>query len=153
MSRVNKEEYTAAKKYLRDIRTEQKELHNMRDMAAELRSSIYPGAIVYNSVRVQTSPKDVTSEKMAEWADLIAEMESHVIELEERKVEALQIIRKIENSNHRLVLELYYLADSLYKWEQVADRMAYTRRHVLKLHGSALIDFAEIFKEVKDGTQ
>lgn len=149
MSRVNKEEYTAAKKYLRDIRTEQKELHNMRDMAAELRSSIYPGAIVYNSVRVQTSPKDVTSEKMAEWADLIAEMESHVIELEERKVEALQIIRRIDNSNHRLVLELYYLADGLLKWEQVAKKMHYTMNHVLKIHGRALIDFAEIFKEMK----
>lgn len=152
MSRVNKEEYSAAKQYLRTIRNEQKELQSMKDMAAELRASIYPGAIVYDAVKVQTSPEDRMSEKMAAWSDLIGEIEQHIITLEEKKVEALQIIRKIEESNHRLVLELYYLAgvDSLLTWDQVAKKMNYNRRHVLKLHGSALLDFAEKYK---DGTQ
>ena len=59
-------------------------------------------------------------------------------------------LRKLEDPDEREVLRWYYL--TLYDnrpltWQQVAIRMNYYRRHVIRIHGNALQHLAE------DGTQ
>lgn len=49
---------------------------------------------------------------------------------------AMDAIDQVEEARLREVLELYYLDG--FTWEQVAERMGYSRRNVTTLHGVAL---------------
>ena len=73
-----------------------------------------------------------------------------IMRLKEKQIRAELMIRNLEDPDEREVLRWYYL--TLYEnrpltWQQVAIRMNYYRRHVIRIHGNALQHLAE------DGTQ
>lgn len=55
---------------------------------------------------------------------------------EERYLQILEKIEKLENENEKLVLRLRYL--SCMSWEKIADNMNYSWQHVHKIHSRAL---------------
>jgi len=46
-------------------------------------------------------------------------------------------IAKVENPDFRQLLELRYVDG--YKWEEIIEKMNYTERHIMRLHGQALL--------------
>ncbi len=53
-----------------------------------------------------------------------------------------KLLGEVRNSNYRLLLELRYLHGLT--WEQIAERMRYSRRHIIRLHGSALLQMQDV---------
>lgn len=139
------------KGYLRQIRAEQIELRTLIERSNALRWSLLPSAITYDKDKIQVSPSDVFSEKMVEACELMDVIDKHVNDLEHHRIEALNMINRIEQSQFRTVLTLYYvgLRDTghLMRWDDVARAMCYGVENVKKLHGKALQSFNEIFKE------
>ncbi len=69
-------------------------------------------------------------------AGLIAELDKEIGELENIKAEITDAINQVSDKTLRSLLTDYYLNDLTF--EEVADRIGYTRRHVTRLHNRAL---------------
>ena len=140
-----------AKTFLREVRHEQTEVARLESKLEYLKKSTLPGGIRYDKDKVQTSPDDRISDIMAEIGDIEMELEEDIYKLLKDISQAYKMIGSLTSSKHRDVMRCYYLPDvepggELPTWDDVADRMHYTREHVLRLHGEAL-------KEMNDATK
>lgn len=138
------------KDFFRKIRKEQNEIAHLSAMIKNEELALLPKAIVYDKDKVQVSPEDRFSEVCAKISDMQEELGRSIVRLKEKQVQAELMIRKLEDPDEREVLRWYYL--TLYDnrpltWQQVAIRMNYYRRHVIRIHGNALQHLAE------DGTK
>lgn len=138
------------KDFFRKIRKEQNEIAHLSAMIKNEELALLPKAIVYDKDKVQVSPEDRFSEVCAKISDMQEELGRSIVRIKEKQVQAELMIRKLEDPDEREVLRWYYL--TLYDnrpltWQQVAIRMNYYRRHVIRIHGNALQHLAE------DGTQ
>lgn len=78
--------------------------------------------------------------KFDRYAGLCDLINRRVGELTELKAEILQAIQQVDDSRYRtLLLDRY---TRFMRWEQVAEEMHYSFRHVLTLHEEALEIFA-----------
>lgn len=138
------------KDFFRKIRKEQNEIAHLSAMIKNEELALLPKAIVYDKDKVQVSPEDRFSEVCAKISDMQEELGMSIMRLKEKQIRAELMIRNLEDPDEREVLRWYYL--TLYEnrpltWQQVAIRMNYYRRHVIRIHGNALQHLAE------DGTQ
>ena len=79
--------------------------------------------------------------KLERYAGLSDLIDRRVNELTEIKAEILQAIQQVDDSRYRMLLLDRYTR--FMRWEQVAEEMNYSFRHVLKLHEEALTAFSE----------
>ena len=138
------------KDFFRKIRKEQNEIAHLSAMIKNEELALLPKAIVYDKDKVQVSPDDKFSEVCAKISDMQEELGMSIMRLKEKQIRAELMIRNLEDPDEREVLRWYYL--TLYEnrpltWQQVAIRMNYYRRHVIRIHSNALQHLAE------DGTQ
>lgn len=138
------------KDFFRKIRKEQNEIAHLSAMIKNEELALLPKAIVYDKDKVQVSPDDKFSEVCAKISDMQEELGMSIMRLKGKQIRAELMIRKLEDPDEREVLRWYYL--TLYDnrpltWQQVAIRMNYYRRHVIRIHGNALQHLAE------DGTK
>lgn len=126
---------TEAKEYLRQayildkrLKRERRNLEKLR-AAAEYRSPGFEG-VVGSGV----------GDRVAESVGRIIEEESRVRELTclytDKYIEIEKAIRSMDDDVLEEVLELRYL--HYMKWEDIAEKMNYSTRRVLQLHGGAL---------------
>lgn len=147
-----------AKEYLRQIREEQVEARTLMQKREETRLSLYPKAITYNRDKVQTSPDDILSERMAKLCEMDNVIEAQLKKLDKRRAEAARIAYRIDDSKCRQLITLYYLSTKdtgeLMRWKDVADIMNYDEKHLIKrIHPRALRLFTERMGRQKDDTQ
>lgn len=137
-----------AKTYLRSIRSEQREIRVLTEMRENVYLSLLPPAIRYDKDKVQVSPEDMVSERMARVCELDKEIDKRLAILDLHRAEAFRKIQEIENDNGRTVLLLYYLQTKKdgksYKWSDVAKDMSYSEENVKKIHGRALQELNKI---------
>ena len=128
------------KSFFRQCRRELKEYQYMQERLEWLRGTLYPMAIRYKAIDVQSSG---AGDRMAEVVPEIVGLERTIAEyvemLAEHQNKAERIISRIERPEYRLLLRLYYLHDPLLTWAEVADRMNYSEDAVKHMHGYALI--------------
>ena len=67
------------------------------------------GAIRYDKDRVQTSPNDYLAMAMDDIIKIESQIEEEEKEIEQIRSDAYSVVRKMENVEHRAVLEWYYL--------------------------------------------
>ena len=65
----------------------------------------------------------------------IAEMTKLLDEIE-------KLLGEVGNPDYRLLLELRYLQGLT--WEQIAKKMHYSWRHIIRLHGKALLQMQDV---------
>ncbi|MCL2096979.1 MAG: DUF1492 domain-containing protein [Oscillospiraceae bacterium] len=84
---------------------------------------------------------------VAELLEIENDLKYKVHGLASLKCEALKKIDAVENSTYRTLLILRYINDL--NWEQIADRMNYTRGHITqRLHPRALAEFEKIYGRI-----
>ena len=103
-------------------------------------------AIVYDKDRVQVSPENrfeaamIRLETEAEkWARTRKRYEEEV-----RK--RIDMIQRLDNNAYVRVLTLRYIDGK--RWEEIAEELHYSFRHVTRLHGEALAAFSRKYKDV-----
>jgi len=134
------------KQFFRDIRKEQEEIQQLKNLIQEKEMVLLPRAISYDRDRVQISPDDLFSKTCAAISDLEMELGRSIIILAKKQAQAEQMIRKLDDPNERKVLRYYYMTlidGQLPTWVQVGIRMNYFEVYVKKLHGNALIHLSE----------
>ena len=134
------------KAWFNQIRKEQYEIVHLKQMIRTAKAGLLPSGIAYDKDKVQTSPDDTMSKVMARALDMQKELETSIAVLQERQIKAEQYIQTLVDSGEREVMRYYYLDTEDGKplsWEQVAIRMNYYKRHVLRLHRQAISNLAD----------
>ena len=78
-------------------------------------------------------------ERIAEQEEKI---DAKIAELTKLLDEIEKLLGEVRNSNYRLLLELRYLQGLT--WEQIAEKMHYSWRHIIRLHGKALLQMQNV---------
>jgi len=130
------EVYMTAKEWLSRGRTIERRVAALRE------SKIRAYAMATNSVsatRMGYSGRDnyITGDKKTErYAAISAEVDRQIAELEKVRGELLNVISQVKDDILCALLTEYYINNL--KWDEVADRLGYTTRHVSRLHRRAL---------------
>ena len=142
-----------AKDYFRQIRKEQLEIFHLSSMIEREELTLLPKGLRYDTDKVQVSPEDILARSAAEIADMRKELQRSIWVLKEKKAMAENILMELDNSDEREVMRWYYMdsdGSRLLKWEDVADKMNYNKRWVLKIHGRALANLTKKNRTPKD---
>lgn len=141
---------TEIKNFFRQIRKEQNEIAHLAMLIQQEENMLLPKAIVYDKDKVQVSPEDKFSDICARISDMQEELGESIVKLKVKQMTAERMIRNLSDPDEREVMRWYYM--TLYDnrpltWQDVAIRMNYYRRHVIRIHGNALAHLVE------DGTK
>lgn len=85
---------------------------------------------------------DSEKDAMAEYVAYSEEIVSEIAKLERMQRNILRLVKRVRRHDYQNLLHLYYI-DCL-TWEEVAVKMNYSWRWVMKLHGKALVEAARI---------
>ena len=125
-----------AKEFLRRARSVDRRVDEATERVERIRARLEAGRMSSVTGMPRGGAKDWT-----ETADRLIELEQRVNarirELVRWKHAAMDAIDRVDDARQREVLELYYIDG--YTWEQVAQRMGLSDRHVKRLHGIALL--------------
>ena len=92
---------------------------------------------VYGDVKVDSNKVHSAVEYSAvRLVSLSDEIKEDIAELAEKMKEIQRTIRRLDNSEMEVILEMRYL--SFMSWEKIIDRMGYSPRYVFKMHSAAL---------------
>lgn len=115
-----------------------KEIRRLMEQMDTWAWSMIPGAIRYDTVKVQTSPVD----RLAEAVGSIDEAQRRLMELDRRRRQEQERIRELcvgctdlDDQERYVILKRYLYRE---KWETVAYWMDLTDRRIFQIHGSAL---------------
>lgn len=131
MNKQNAREYFS-KAYRIDhrIRSKFEQLESLNALATRATSTL--SAMPRNPNRSTSTMADV----IARIIDLQEEINQDIIRLVDSKREIMTIIKSIENSEYKTLLEKRYLC--FLTWEKIAVDMSYTIHHLYKMHNAAL---------------
>lgn len=125
-----------AKEFLRQARDADRRIDEAMERLERMRAKLEAGRMSNLTGMPRGGAVDWT-----ETADRVIELEKRVNarirEMVRQKQAAMDAIDRVEEARLREVLELYYLDG--YTWEQVAEQMGMSDRHVKRLHGVALL--------------
>ena len=125
-----------AKEFLRTARDADRRIDEAMERLERMRARLEAGRMSDLTGMPRGGAVDWT-----ETADRVIELEkrvnSRIREMVRQKQAAMDAIDRVEEARLREVLELYYLDG--YTWEQVAEQMDMSDRHVKRLHGIALL--------------
>lgn len=134
-----------AKEFLRTARDADRRIDEAMERLEHMRAKLEAGRMSNLTGMPRGGAVDWT-----ETADRVIELErrvnSRIREMVRQKQAAMDAIDRVEEARLREVLELYYLDG--YTWEQVAETMGLSDRHVKRLHGIALLR-VKVPKEVE----
>ena len=125
-----------AKEFLRQARDADRRIDEAMERLERMRAKLEAGRMSNLTGMPRGGALDWT-----ETADRVLELErrvnARIREMVRQKQAAMDAIDRVEEARLREVLELYYLDG--YTWEQVAEQMDMSDRHVKRLHGIALL--------------
>lgn len=132
------------KEYLKQLKSidtliseKQLEVNNLEDMATRI-------SIRYDKDKVLTSKdKDKMTKTVAKIADLQQEINQYIDFLIDLKTGAQHIINQVESIPLQKVLIGYYINNK--SFEQLAEEMNRSCRHITRLHGQALLEANKYF--------
>lgn len=141
-----------AKDYLNQIQKTDRLIQRLTDTVSTLRSRLISQNYELKPDRVQSSgSKDPIGETFAKIAELEAEINAHIDELVDWKKEAHARIGKIPDLDQQNILIARYIEGK--RWEKISVEINFSIRQVHRIHGAALVAFAEENPDIrKDGT-
>ena len=127
----------SARAFLESISRADKRLEEMsfraqryRDMAKRATGSI-------EATRVSgTAGRSQVESNINRCIDIANDIDRQAAQLRERYAQAMRAIEGVSDPAGREVLELRYLHRM--RWEEIAKRIGYTQRNIIRLHGIAL---------------
>lgn len=135
------------KEYLREVRGLRRDIKTKQREREELWSLISsPGSMHPKEIQVQSSiPKDKQGDILATLTDIDTIINDEISEYTTKINKAREIINSLSKPVHRTICTEYYILGST--WEQVANEEGYSVSHVQKMHGWALHELYQRYKE------
>lgn len=119
-------QYLNAKK---EIGIKLDQIARLRELSTKITQTLTPDKVKSNSEnRLESSVSKIV--------DIEREIGASIDQLERTRLQVESVINSVPNVNQRNVLRLRYISGM--KWEQIAIKLNYDYRWVLRLHGKAL---------------
>lgn len=140
-----------AKEYLEQVRHKQTEISNLCRDKESMREMLFSlGGCAAEGERVQSSRN---IDKYGSLYGCIDEMDrkidKQIAELIEFKMKVSREINDLKTDRYMIVLNCRYI--HFMSWEDIADSAfgsRYSVRHILKIHGLALLEFQKKYKKI-----
>ena len=129
-----------AKQYLSQIRRLDIQIGQRREELDRLHSAAQSVSVHAGDARHSFGGSDRVGDTAARLCDLEAEINKDVQVLAELRHKIINQIQRLGDTRHVDLLYRRYV--NYQSWEEISDSMYYTVRHVQRLHGSALQEFA-----------
>lgn len=105
------------------------QISRLRELSTKITQTLTPDKVKSNSEnRLESSVSKIV--------DIEREIGASIDQLERTRLQVESVINSVPNVNQRNVLRLRYISGM--KWEQIAVKLNYDYRWVLRLHGKAL---------------
>ena len=105
------------------------QIARLRELSTKITQTLTPDKVKSNSEnRLESSVSKIV--------DIEREIGASIDQLERTRLQVESVINSVPNVNQRNVLRLRYISGM--KWEQIAVKLNYDYRWVLRLHGKAL---------------
>ena len=131
-----------AKEYLRQIGILDAKINRRLKQVEELKTLATSTGSLMPGGKVQTSPAgDKMSAIVSRWIDLEKEIIPMIDDLVDLKNKIIGEIHQLEDERYIRILEMRYVDQE--SWQHIADIMHLDIRHIFRLHGYALQEFAK----------
>lgn len=139
---TDKELSQRAKEYFAQIRKTDRLIQRLTDTVNTLRSSLTSQNYELKPDKVQTSgPKDTLGETIVKIMSLEDDINARIDELVDMKKDAFNRIGNVSDKDQQNILIARYVNGE--KWEKIAVDLNFSIAQVYRIHGAALLDFAE----------
>lgn len=136
-----------AKEYLRQVQLMRFMLRSLEDKIKELyQMADGMKAIRYDLDKVQTSAADRMSEIISDMLEMEEEYTRQARRYNKAVIQRIRMIDKMDNPQQAEILTLRYLDGQ--SWQEIADTMHYSTRHITRLHGRALVAFTRKYQHI-----
>lgn len=132
-----------AKEYLRQLKTLDNVI-NAKLLEKERLEALATKVTSDLSEKVQGGGSEGIEGTVIKIAELEIQINADIDKLVGLRNEAGGLIDKLDNNNFKTILSMYYISNVTFR--QIAKHMNYSIGGVFKMHGYALKDFGEIFK-------
>ena len=131
-----------AKEYLRQIGTLDAKINRRMKQVEELKALATSTGSLTPGDKVQSSPSgDKMSGIVIKWIDMEHEVTAMIDELIDLKNQIIGEIHQLDDVRYIRILEMRYIDQETF--EQIAVTMHRDIRHIFRLHGYALQEFAQ----------
>lgn len=139
---TDKELSQRAKEYFAQIRKTDRLIQRLTDTVNTLRSGLTSQSYELKPDKVQTSgAKDTLGETIVKIVALEDDINARIDELIDLKGDALNRISNVSDKDQQNILIARYVSGE--KWERIAVDLNFSIAQVYRIHGAALLDFAE----------
>lgn len=144
---TEKELIQAAKRYLNKVQQTDRLIARLKSTIATLRAGLTSQSYELKPDKVQSSgPNDTLAETFARIDELEREISQNIVDLSNWKKEAFDRISRVPDLDQRNVLLARYVEGK--NWEQISVEINFSTRQATRVHGAALVAFAEENKDV-----
>ena len=124
------------KEFLNQYLNAEKEIGIKLDQIARLRELSTKITQTLTPDKVKSNSENRLESSVSKIVDIEREIGTSIDQLERTRLQVESVINSVPNVNQRNVLRLRYISGM--KWEQIAVKLNYDYRWVLRLHGKAL---------------
>lgn len=139
-----------AKDYLKQVKSKEAKIKNLRRDKESIKDMLYSLGGAGEGERVQSSRNnDKFGTLYSRIDEMEREIDTQIADLMLFKMKVSGEINQLQTDRYMTVLNCRYI--HFQSWETIAESafdVAYTVRHILKLHGLALLEFEEVHKEM-----
>lgn len=138
---TDKELSQRAKDYFAQIRKTDRLIQRLTDTVNTLRSSLTSQNYKLKPDKVQTSgPKDTLGETIVKIMSLEEDINTRINELVQQKADAMHRIQNVPDQDQQNILIARYVNGE--KWEKIAVELNFSIAQIYRIHGTALLNFA-----------
>lgn len=134
------------KQYLNQIERLDKQIQNKLSEIYQLKTMACSVNVSSDGDKVQTSPnKDKLGSTVAKIVDLEKETDKLVDEFVDKRNHIIGQIDGMEDVDYYHILSLRYVTRDTF--ENISEKTGWSKRHVLRMHGQALLAFEKKYGE------
>ncbi len=133
---IEEVEELTKKEFLNQYLNAEKEIGIKLDQIARLRELSTKITQTLTPDKVKSNSENRLESSVSKIVDIEREIGTSIDQLERIRLQVESVINSVPNVNQRNVLRLRYISGM--KWEQIAVKLNYDYRWVLRLHGKAL---------------
>ena len=139
-----------AKDYLRQVKSKEAKIKNLRRDKESIKDMLYSLGGAGEGERVQSGRNnDKFGTLYGRIDEMEREIDTQIADLMLFKMKVSGEINQLQTDRYMTVLNCRYI--HFQSWEKIAENAfdeTYTVRHILKLHGLALLEFEMVHKEM-----
>lgn len=136
-----------AKQYLRQLSKLELNIRILTDELEERRTRLTSTAAPPLGDKVQSSPRgDAFAAALAALADKDLQRTELIYTYEILRERIVEQILGLDNVVQSRVLYDRYVQGK--RWDDIAEELYYSRQHVCRIHGSALVEFAKKYSDI-----